>query len=90
MLLLAGSAISPAMGERVAGSAPHSLAVDRSSNDVKTIAGSGRPGIVDGPAASASFLLPTAIARAEDGTLYVADEAAQRIRALRPDGTVLR
>jgi hypothetical protein len=55
---------------------------------VKTIAGSGAPGIKDGPAAAATFLMPTALARAADGTLYITDEAAQRIRTLSPDGTV--
>jgi hypothetical protein len=55
---------------------------------VWTVAGSGEAGIADGPAASASFLMPSAVARANDGTLYVADEAAQRIRAVHPDGSV--
>ena len=62
---------------------------DRSAGGVRTIAGSGRAGIADGAAASATFLLPSAIARGRDGTLYIADEAAQRIRALRRDGTVV-
>jgi sugar lactone lactonase YvrE len=57
--------------------------------DVRTIAGSGQAGITDGPAASASFLFPTAIARGADGTLFVADEAAQRIRAVTPGGSVV-
>jgi hypothetical protein len=55
---------------------------------VKTLAGTGAAGIADGPAGSATFLMPTALAHASDGTLYIADEAAQRIRSLSPDGIV--
>ena len=54
---------------------------------VETIAGSGAIGMRDGPAKSASFLLPNGIARANDGTIYVSDEAAQRIRTIK-DGRV--
>ena len=71
-----------------ASSGPPATAAVASDQQVRTIAGSGRPGFTDGPALSATFLLPTAIVRAADGTLYVADEAAQRIREVRPDGSV--
>jgi len=53
------------------------------TQSVRTIAGSGARGMRDGPAASATFLAPAGIARARDGTIYVCDEAAQRIRAIR-------
>jgi DNA-binding beta-propeller fold protein YncE len=59
----------------------------RRHNEVATIAGSGRLGMQDGPASSASFVSPSSLARASDGTLYISDEGAQRIRALR-DGRV--
>ena len=49
---------------------------------VTTVAGSGASGMEDGPAATASFLMPTGLARGADGTLFIADEAAQRIRTL--------
>ena len=52
------------------------------NSEVQTLAGRGDAGIADGPAASATFLLPVGIAVAKDGTIYVADQAAQRIRAL--------
>jgi hypothetical protein len=58
------------------------------ARDVTTYAGSGAAGIDDGPVASATFLMPTGIARASDGTLFVADEAAQRVRAI--SGGVVR
>jgi hypothetical protein len=57
-------------------------------DEVKTVAGSGYPGIADGPASSATFLMPSGLARGKDGTLYIADEAAQRIRTLSPGGRV--
>ncbi|PZR59040.1 MAG: hypothetical protein DLM50_02055 [Candidatus Meridianibacter frigidus] len=47
---------------------------------VGTLAGSGAAGFADGPAAQASFLMPTALAYDASGNLYVADTAAQRIR----------
>jgi sugar lactone lactonase YvrE len=58
------------------------------AQQVSTIAGSGASGMSDGPAAVATFLMPTGLARGADGTLYIADEAAQRIRAL--SGGVVR
>lgn len=59
-----------------------------SSPQVRTLAGTGSIGFLDGPAAQATFSTPSDIARAKDGTLYISDEAAQRIRALSPDGIV--
>src|SRR6476646_10607384 len=56
--------------------------------NVTTIAGSGLFGTADGPASSASFMLPVAVAYGARGELYIADAGAQRIRELRPDGVV--
>ena len=55
---------------------------------VTTIAGGATAGMKDGPAPEAQFLVPSGLARARDGTLYVSDPAAQRIRQISPDGTV--
>jgi sugar lactone lactonase YvrE len=52
------------------------------------VAGSGAIGFADGPADRASFMMPTAMAYGSDGTLYVTDQAAQRVRAISPLGTV--
>lgn len=54
---------------------------------VTTFAGSGAGQPSDGPAASAGFNLPTGLAMGRDGTLF-AIERSQRVRAIRPDGTV--
>jgi sugar lactone lactonase YvrE len=61
---------------------------DAAPQAVSTIAGTGAAGIADGPVDTATFLAPTGLARAADGTLYVADEAAQRIRTI--SGGVVR
>jgi len=55
---------------------------------VATIAGSGVPGIADGSATSAQFMMPTSVAEDSAGAIYVADFAAQRIRAIGRDGIV--
>jgi streptogramin lyase len=47
-----------------------------------TIAGSGTRGLADGAVASATFLTPCGVAVAANGTIYVADVAAQNIRRI--------
>lgn len=58
-----------------------SVSPDRPS--FSTIAGTGRSVFQDGPASSASFIEPVALAFAPDGSLYIADSGAQRIRKLK-------
>jgi hypothetical protein len=53
---------------------------------VTTFSGSGELGSRDGR--SPSYTLPVGVAYGRNGILYVADAAAQRIRAVEPDGTV--
>ncbi len=55
---------------------------------VTTLAGSGAVGIGDGPGASATFISPVGLSFGRDGTLYVADRDAQRIRSVSPSGFV--
>ena len=55
---------------------------------VTTIAGGNGRGVRDGPAASAQFVEPKDVAIAPDGSIYVADIRAHRIRKVAPDGTV--
>lgn len=56
---------------------------------VSTIAGSSRSqGRSDGPAASARFLFPDALAVGGDGTLYICDSGNHTVRKLTPDGVV--
>jgi sugar lactone lactonase YvrE len=55
---------------------------------VTTVAGSGVPGTLDGPAAAAMFDTPTAVALDAQGALYVADTRAGAIRKVGPDGMV--
>lgn len=55
---------------------------------VTTLAGTGKPGMADGPAAAAAFDTPTAIVVARDGTLFVADTGNDAIRRIGADGAV--
>jgi ABC-type branched-subunit amino acid transport system substrate-binding protein len=55
---------------------------------VSTLAGTGSPGYVDGPIATAQFNSPTGLAVDAAGNVYVADGGNQRIRIIQVDGTV--
>jgi ABC-type branched-subunit amino acid transport system substrate-binding protein len=55
---------------------------------VSTLAGTGSPGYVDGPIATAQFNDPTGLAVDAAGNVYVADGGNHRVRLIRPDGTV--
>ncbi len=60
--------------------------------DVLTIAGGGEPGpngdLVDGAGAAARFWGPEGLAVDAQGNIYVADTLNNRIRRIRPDGSV--
>lgn len=68
---------------------PRVLRVD-AQGVLRVVAGTGELGIGGdgGPALDATFLQLTGIAVGPDGTTYVADDMAHRVRAIRPDGTV--
>jgi sugar lactone lactonase YvrE len=53
-----------------------------------TFAGSGGSGAADGVASAAQFREPEGLAIAPDGTLYIAEPYAYRIRKVTPDGRV--
>ena len=55
---------------------------------VTTLAGTGEAGFADGPADQAQFKFPMDVDVAADGTVYVADNANNRIRFISPDGEV--
>ncbi|MCX7680782.1 MAG: NHL repeat-containing protein [Anaerolineae bacterium] len=60
---------------------------------VTTVAGSGQAGSADGPALEATFGVPTGVALAPSGVLYIADSVAEdphplRLRLLTLDGMV--
>ena len=57
---------------------------------VSTLAGSGTPGLTDGPANAASFLFPAAVAVNARGDVFVADAAAQRVRVVHAPGGAVR
>ncbi len=80
-MLAAVVALALSAGAAAAGPLP-----DRPA--VTTLAGSGAPGIADGPAATATFLGPQGLAYDAKGDLYVADTPAQRIRMIDRRGIV--
>lgn len=55
---------------------------------VSTYAGNGQSGYVDGPAASAQFIEPRAVAVDADGNVLVVDRAGDAIRKITPAGIV--
>jgi len=55
---------------------------------VSTLAGSGTSGDADGPAASASFHAPWALAVGPDGSVWVGDRIAGSVRKVAGDGSV--
>jgi len=55
---------------------------------VTTLAGNGKPGMLDGALPDAGFDTPSALAVSRDGTLYVADTGNHAVRRIKPDGVV--
>ena len=69
---------------------PHAHRIDRlgPSGQVRTFAGTGEEGFVDGPSAAAQFSLPWSVAVDADGGVYVADTGNNAIRRIGTDGEV--
>jgi ABC-type branched-subunit amino acid transport system substrate-binding protein/sugar lactone lactonase YvrE len=55
---------------------------------VSTVAGTGLPGLADGPAIEAGFYWPEDLDVDAFGNIYVADSHSNRIRVITPEGTV--
>lgn len=55
------------------------------AGDIRTIAGNGTPGYLDGPGSAALFNGSIGVAAEPDGALFVADRGNERIRKLTPD-----
>lgn len=60
----------------------------RSNVLAETFIGNGQPGGTDGPTGQAGLQAPEGIAVAADGTVYIAEPYAYRIRKVSPDGQV--
>jgi hypothetical protein len=63
--------------------APSPALSDGFNARMSTVAGNGAPGFQDGDALSSTFTLPIGIALGADGSIYVSDAGAQRIRVIR-------
>ncbi|HSH37505.1 MAG TPA: SMP-30/gluconolactonase/LRE family protein [Chthoniobacterales bacterium] len=66
----------------------HAIRKITPAGEVTTLCGGSGPGSEDGAGRAARFRYPTGIARATDGTLYVADQSNHTVRRVTPDGTV--
>ena len=66
----------------------HRIRVIDRQGVVSTLAGSGAPGLVDGPAAAAQFDTPCGVAAGRDGLVYVADTGNSVIRRIDRTGAV--
>lgn len=83
-----GIAVDPGGRVIVADAYNDRIRVLQRDGAVATIAGSGGPGYVDGPAAEAKFDTPCGVAIDGAGNIYVADSGNGAIRMISPGGTV--
>jgi sugar lactone lactonase YvrE len=83
-----GLALLPDGALLVADSWNHRLRRIDAQGQVSTWAGTGVPGLTEGPRLSARLYAPDGVAVGPDGTVYVADTFNHRVRRILPDGTV--
>jgi len=84
-----GTAWSAQSGELViADYGNHAVRTITREGLVKTLAGTGAPGMVDGHVSVAQFSGPKDVAVTADGSVYVSDAGNHRVRIIRTDGTV--
>jgi YD repeat-containing protein len=72
----------------VADTQNHRIRKITADGTVTTVAGTGTPGLFNGPALAAQFNSPEGLAVAADGTIYIADTHNHVIRQLTAAGTV--
>lgn len=84
----AGVAVAPNGTVYVADADNHCVRAISPAGLVRTVAGGPQAGHRDGPAATARFKRPVAVAVGRDGSLYVADAGDGSLRRLRPGGGV--
>ncbi|MFQ5846383.1 MAG: RHS repeat-associated core domain-containing protein [Candidatus Methylomirabilales bacterium] len=72
----------------VADTGNHRIRMITPDGTVRTLAGSGTPGLTDGQGSAAQFDSPAGVAVDANGTVYVADTQNHAIRAITSGGTV--
>jgi sugar lactone lactonase YvrE len=83
-----GLAFLPDGSLLVADSWNHRLRRIDAQGQVTTWAGTGSPGLTEGPRLTARLYAPDGVAVGPDGAVYVADTFNHRVRRILPDGTV--
>lgn len=84
-----GVVMLPSGGVLVGDAANGTLRQVAANGVTTTLAGdSGSRGNTDGTGAAARFAMPLGVARAQDGTCYVADSASHTVRRVTPGGAV--
>jgi hypothetical protein len=85
-----GLALAPDGGLYIADQWLHEIVERLPTGRFRVVAGTGTSGFSGdgGPATRAELAAPTALVRSPDGTLYFVDQGNQRVRAIRPDGTI--
>ena len=84
--VLAGAGVAPVFPTVVERPPPPTDVGDAAL--VQVVAGTGEPGYVDGPAASAQFDAPAGVAVDLSGNIYVTEARNHRLRKITPDGMV--
>lgn len=84
----AGIATDPSGNVYIADTQNHAIRKIDVDGRVTTLAGTGNPGFEDGPALSAQFFFPTALAVDKKGNVFVADTRNQLIRMITLKGEV--
>lgn len=83
-----GSVRLPSGDVAIADQGNHAIRIVSLDGTVSTLAGNGKPGMVDGPVAEARFSYPQDLAIDAAGNIYVSDVGNHRIRRITPDGKV--
>lgn len=85
---IAALALDAAGNVYVADRINHNIRRISTAGEVSTLAGSGEAGFANGPGPSARFNMPSGIAVAADGRVFVADTGNHRIRVIDASGNV--
>lgn len=85
---ISGMVFDPNNVMYVADAGNHAIRMISATGNVTTLAGNGTQGFVNATGASARFRTPFAVARGNDGNIYVTDSGNHAVRRVTPAGAV--